>query len=131
MFSPESRQSLTCAAYAATALVVDGASRAISLPNQAGNEFLISYGHDILFPVQSYFVLRASWLNNIHKDRFNWVESVGAAATVFGAASFCELLQKVGFYEGTYDSSDFIAYGVGVGLAVTLDAITFRKTNHP
>lgn len=142
MFSPENRPcfitkvrgvlqrnpTLTSMAYGISALALDGASRVISLPNQATNEFLISYGHDTLFPVQCYFALRATWLGNIHKDKLNWLGSLGGATAVFATASALELFQKVGVYSGTYDPGDFIAYGIGVGLAVTLDAITFKKT---
>lgn len=152
MFSPEKkptfivrvRESLqrdnttTSMIYSGSALLADGALQlASSLYQTIGALNFMSYHHDILLPIQCYFTLRASLLNTLHKDKFNWVGSLGAAATVFGAASIAELLQKVELFPGTYDfPGDFIAYGTGVGLAVTLDAITFRKiktasTNKP
>ena len=51
----------------------------------------------------------------------------------FLTASILEIGQKfdwpIAFFAGTYDPWDFMAYGVGAGLAIGIDALTFRKKN--
>ncbi len=53
--------------------------------------------------------------------------SVGCAAFVFCGASTLEVMQGLGLRNGTFDPYDFIAYGVGVGLALGLDRLTMRS----
>lgn len=124
----EGNNTLASGSYALSGLVIDGAIRAISSPDNAVGSFLISYGHDVLFPLQAYFLLRATWINTGYRNKFSWSKSIAVGVAVFAAASGLEFMQKIGLYEGTYDfPGDFIAYGVGVGLSTTLDALTFRK----
>lgn len=122
MASSEKRVSYYPMIFAAAALVSDG------ILSSSSNEFLISYAHDVLLPVQAYFGLRATWLDRINNSKFNTLANSSAALFIFGVASYFEMLQKAGVYPGTYDfPGDFIAYGVGAGLAITLDALAFRK----
>ena len=43
-----------------------------------------------------------------------------------GCSAF-EVAQKFGWYVGTYDPKDFVAYGIGTGLGLLTEEIFYRK----
>ena len=49
------------------------------------------------------------------------------AVATFAIYSAGEIAQGLGLYYGTFDPKDFLAYAAGVGLAVAIDKLTFRK----
>lgn len=139
MFSPESKPSLIhrigtnlqndgLLAPAVISIIIGGTIGTLASPEQQLGSFLHGYGYDVILPLQAYIGSRMTFLESIHRNGFNWLKTTAGAAFIFGGASFLELLQKSGRYEGTYDPYDFIAYGIGAGLALTLDRITFRTS---
>ncbi len=61
--------------------------------------FVKGYGHDVLLP----------------------------AAFIFSGCSAFELAQAIGWYHGTFDPKDFLAYAAGTAFALGLDSIITRK----
>ena len=84
--------------------------------------FVNGYLLDVLIPFGFYFLLCLS--------RFPLLRSwIVKSILVFGAASLVEIAQFFGvpLLGRTYDAADFVMYGIGVILAVILDAIVFPR----
>lgn len=83
--------------------------------------FLRGYFIDILLPFFLYFLFTL----NINQRTLKI--AVGAGVFLFGA--FIEYLQYrgVGIFGSTFDPYDFVAYFVGVGLAIVFDLIVWDK----
>ena len=84
--------------------------------------FVNGYLLDILVPFAFYFLL---CLNEFSLLRSWIVKSI----LVFGAASSVEIAQFFGvpIFGRTFDPVDFIMYGIGLILAVVLDATVFPR----
>ena len=81
--------------------------------------FVRSYGHDAIIPVTSFFAFKY----------FSRLKSRSVvAAYAFSGCSAVEIAQKYGWYDGTYDPKDFLAYAVGTLVALGVDAAVFRNT---
>jgi hypothetical protein len=76
--------------------------------------FINGYGWDIMIPVIAY---------NLYKFPKNDYLRAGFA---FACCSALEIAQKFGWYSGTFDTRDFIAYGTGTALALGIDKLTSR-----
>src|SRR3989338_1234998 len=81
------------------------------------NTVLNSYGHDVTGPMITYFVWRVM-------GNFSAVFTAGAAM-VFATGT--ELAQKAGYWQGTYDPQDFLAYTLGCTAAVLIDRAITKK----
>ena len=92
-----------------------GAAHEIYSPDIAA--FMRGYQHDITAPIGVYFAMKLFGNESI----------LGRAATTFAVYSAGEIAQGLGLYHGTFDPKDFLAYATGVGLAVAIDKLTFRK----
>ncbi|MDO8516689.1 MAG: hypothetical protein Q7S33_01055 [Nanoarchaeota archaeon] len=79
-----------------------------------------SYGHDITLPLGTYFLAKLA-NNPLGKNKL-----VNASYVFLGCSAF-EIAQGLGWYGGTFDPKDFLAYATGAGLAVAIDKITFRN----
>lgn len=82
-------------------------------------KFTSSYAHDIFLPAQLYFMYGALGLFKRNK----WAN----AAFIFLGCSAFEIAQALGWYPGTFDPNDFIAYAAGVGLTLGIDTIASGK----
>lgn len=82
-------------------------------------KIMSSYGFDFGAPCMWYNILRMSG-----------VSRAISASTVFTIPSILEIGQKVGFYGGTFDPKDFIAYAAGTATALLIDvALTPKKSS--
>ncbi len=88
------------------------------LAKDSGNHFLINHGADVSIPFATYFG---------SKILCPGMSSACRGMQVFLACSLGEIAQKIGFYPGTYDAKDFIAYAAGSALAAGLDYIASKK----
>jgi len=90
-----------------------------------------NYGSDVALPFMGYFIGKFStalWdLNKYLYDPQNYFSAPRNAMFMFVGCSAFELAQYVGLWPGTYDAKDFIAYGVGAGLALGVDTLTLRN----
>ncbi|HIH14865.1 MAG: hypothetical protein QT08_C0012G0019 [archaeon GW2011_AR17] len=87
--------------------------------NDTVNNFMHSYGNDILIPFSYYFIAR-HW--NISK-----IKTIG---TIGILATLSEIVDSYDEH-GVYDPKDFLAYATGLGLAYLLEKIRFKENEHP
>lgn len=78
--------------------------------------YVHGYVHDVTGPACFYFAERI-----LGQSRFE------SASITFLYCSLYEVTQRLGLIKGSFDPYDFVAYGVGVGLALGLDRLTFGK----
>jgi hypothetical protein len=85
-------------------------------------EFVNGYLLNILVPLAFYLLLCLPETPQLRPWQVK-------AVLVFGAASAVEIAQFLGLpvLGRTFDPLDFAAYGLGVGLAVLLDAVVFPR----
>src|SRR3989339_1841750 len=81
--------------------------------------FVNSYAHDLLIPASAYFLYKT--FNLFGENKY-----VNAAFCFLGCSAF-EVAQGLGWYHGTFDLNDFIAYASGAGLALGIDGLISRK----
>jgi len=84
--------------------------------------FTRGYLHDITLPFGLYFS------GKLIGPPFEGNKLANAAFVFLGCSVF-EAAQSLGLYPGTFDPKDFLAYSAGVGLAIAVDKLTFKKKN--
>ena len=78
-------------------------------------------GHDALLPIIGVFV--ASMLASSEDTYIAHKTALG----LFGAYSLAEICQNLHLYQGVYDPSDFLAYGVGAIAAVGIHKLVTKR----
>ena len=87
-------------------------------------ELLNGYGSDVALPFTGYYLLDFFWSN---VKPFRHQAEINAGIWFTGCCTH-EILQGAGVFDGrTFDWKDFIAYGVGVGLAYGIDKLRPKK----
>ena len=76
-----------------------------------------NYSHDTILPLICFFSFRS-----FSRLKYRYIGAVFA----FGGCSALEVAQKYGWYHGTYDPKDFLAYAAGTLVALGVDAAVFR-----
>ncbi|MDD3175351.1 MAG: hypothetical protein PHU51_02645 [Candidatus Nanoarchaeia archaeon] len=89
------------------------------------------YGQDLIYPLGMYFLLRdgVMHLGSQSKKLSFMANKYFNAAFVFAGCSTFEIAQGLGIHKGTFDLKDFVAYGIGTGLALTIDSYIQNKEN--
>jgi hypothetical protein len=81
------------------------------------NPILDSYGNNFGAPIFVHYLVRKFNPNTTPEHR---------AAINVVLYSTAEIAQRVGLYPGTFDPKDFLAYGLGIGLAYTAEKLSER-----
>ena len=82
--------------------------------------FVNGYAHDIILPVSLFFIYKTiGGIWNVNK--------YATAAFIFTGCSAVEFAQKIGWYHGTYDPKDFLAYAAGTAIALGIDSLVSKK----
>ena len=113
------KEKLISGLYMGGSIITSILSKSSNIPYK---ELMNWYGNDIVIPFGVYFFNK---LINSPVNINNWLN----AAFVFLGCSALEAAQGLGLYYGIFDPKDFLAYGLGTGLALTVDKLTFRKKN--
>ena len=85
--------------------------------------FTKGYLQDVTLPFGLYFLNKL--IVSPSRKNIEWFNATYA----FLVCSAFEVGQGLGWYNGAFDSKDFLAYAIGSGLAVAADKLTFRKKN--
>lgn len=87
--------------------------------------FVHGYGHDVALPFMSYWWCRiVGDLSGADPKR----SKIVSVAIPFLMCSAGEFAQYFKLYGGTFDPYDFLAYGLGIALALGIDS-TFKAKN--
>lgn len=108
---------IEAASIGVASIAVDGLMRVHG--NGALFEFWTSYGHDVVLPFSTYILLSAADPSDSPRNR---------SIIAFSLPAMAEILQGLNLYPGTFDWYDFIAFGIGVGLAAITERFIFRQT---
>lgn len=82
--------------------------------------FTDSYAHDMILPISGYFMCKAMdgiWTGHKYMT----------AAFMFTGCTAMEFAQKLGWYHGTFDPKDILAYAAGTAIALGVDSLITKK----
>ena len=83
--------------------------------NESYADVVRGNGHDLVLASTIYYI--AKTVGGILDNKYM------AGAYAFLGCSTFEVFQKMGIYPGTFDKWDFLAYGIGTGIAFGINQI--------
>lgn len=108
---------IEAATISLTSIAVDGLINLNS--NGRLYECWASHGHDVVIPFSTYLFISAVERSYSTRNK---------SIITFSLPAMAEILQGFNLYPGTFDWYDFIAFGIGVGLAAITERFIYRKS---